>query len=183
MLRALRLLRMRWLRPSYSSLDDMIGLARDLARWNEPVLNLLFHSSEAIVGGSPYNQDARRSSTRSATGSTASSRSPTRELGAVPATFAEFRAAYAPRALMRILHVTPHLPPDQAANALLPWQLGNWAHAGGEEIEYVAHPPRAGGTRPLAGPVTWVPRSSGGPSLRAPQDLRPRWRRTGCGRR
>ena len=25
---------------------------------------------------------------------------------------------------MRILHVTPHLPPDQAANALLPWQLG-----------------------------------------------------------
>ena len=34
----------------------MIALARDLARWNEPVLNLLFHSSEAIVGGSPYNQ-------------------------------------------------------------------------------------------------------------------------------
>ena len=28
---------------------------------------------------------------------------------------------------MRILHVTPHLPPDQAANALLPWQLGAWA--------------------------------------------------------
>ena len=28
---------------------------------------------------------------------------------------------------MRILHVTPHLPPDQAANALLPWQLGDWA--------------------------------------------------------
>ena len=27
---------------------------------------------------------------------------------------------------MRVLHVTPHLPPDQAANALLPWQLGNW---------------------------------------------------------
>ena len=67
---------------------------------------------------------------------------------------------------MRILHVTPHLPPDQAANALLPWQLGNWAHAGGEEIEYVAHPPRAGGTAPLAGPVTWVPRSSGGTVLR-----------------
>ena len=56
MLRALRLLRLRWLRPSYSSLEDMIGLARDLARWNEPVLNLLFHSSEAIVGGSPYNR-------------------------------------------------------------------------------------------------------------------------------
>src|SRR5258708_28515948 len=47
---------MRWLRPSYSSLDDMIGLARDLATAGEPVLNLLFHSSEAIVGGSPYNR-------------------------------------------------------------------------------------------------------------------------------
>jgi len=92
-LRALRLLRMRWLRPSYSSFDDMRSLAGDLARWHEPVLNLLFHSSEAIVGGSPYNRTqgeldaffdrlerffvyARR------------------ELGATPATFAEFRAAY-----------------------------------------------------------------------------------------
>lgn len=63
---------------------------------------------------------------------------------------------------MRILHVTPHLPPDQAANALLPWQLGNWARAAGDEVEYVAHPPRAGGNAPLAGPVHWVPRRSGG---------------------
>lgn len=93
-LRALRVARMRWLRPSYSSLDDMIGLARDLARAQEPVLNLLFHSSEAIVGGSPYNRtqgelDAfcdrlQRFLTFA-----------TRELGAVPATFAEFRRAYA----------------------------------------------------------------------------------------
>jgi peptidoglycan/xylan/chitin deacetylase (PgdA/CDA1 family) len=93
-LRVLRVARMRWLRPSYSSLDDMIGLARDLARAQEPVLNLLFHSSEAIVGGSPYNRtqgelDAffdrlQRFLTFA-----------TRELGAVPATFAEFRRAYA----------------------------------------------------------------------------------------
>ena len=93
-LRAFRVARMRWLRPSYSSLDDMIGLARDLARAQEPVLNLLFHSSEAIVGGSPYNRtqgelDAfcdrlQRFLTFA-----------TRELGAVPATFAEFRRAYA----------------------------------------------------------------------------------------
>jgi peptidoglycan/xylan/chitin deacetylase (PgdA/CDA1 family) len=93
-LRALRLLRMRWLRPSYSSLDDMIALARDLAAADEPVLNLLFHSSEAIIGGSPYNRTqaqldafcdrlerflvyARR------------------ELGASPVTFAEFHHAYA----------------------------------------------------------------------------------------
>ena len=68
---------------------------------------------------------------------------------------------------MRILHVTPHLPPDQAANALLPWQLGNWAAADGAPVEYVAHPPRAGGHAPLAGPVTWVPRTSGGPLARA----------------
>jgi len=59
---------------------------------------------------------------------------------------------------MRILHVTPHLPPDQAANALLPWHLGNWSRDEGEEVEYVAHPPRVTGATRLAGPVTWVPR-------------------------
>jgi peptidoglycan/xylan/chitin deacetylase (PgdA/CDA1 family) len=92
-LRALGLLRMRWLRPSYSSQEDMISLAKDLARWNEPVLNLLFHSSEAIVGGSPYNRtqaeleafcDRLERFLAFAT----------RELRAVPATFSEFRAAY-----------------------------------------------------------------------------------------
>ena len=57
---------------------------------------------------------------------------------------------------MRILHVTPHLPPDQAANALLPWQLGKWTTGAGDEVEYVAHPPRAGGLAPLAGPVSSV---------------------------
>ena len=46
---------------------------------------------------------------------------------------------------MHILHVTPHLPPDQAANALLPWHLGNWSHEAGDEVEYVAHPPRVTG--------------------------------------
>lgn len=61
---------------------------------------------------------------------------------------------------MHILHVTPHLPPDQAANALLPWQLGNWAREAGDTVEYVAHPPRASGASPLAGPVAWVPRRS-----------------------
>ena len=123
-------LRMRWLRPSYSSLDDMIGLARDLARAGEPVLNLLFHSSEAIVGGSPYNRTQARA------------RRVLRSARAVPRV--RHRASSAPcrrrspssahallrrdsSASMRILHVTPHLPPDQAANALLPWQLGNWA--------------------------------------------------------
>ena len=68
---------------------------------------------------------------------------------------------------MHILHVTPHLPPDQAANALLPWQLGGWAHEAGDTVEYVAHPPRAAGRTSLAGPVTWVPRRSRGFMARA----------------
>jgi hypothetical protein len=92
-LRALGLLRLRWLRPSYSSLEDMITLARDLARAGEPVLNLLFHSSEAIVGGSPYNRtqaeldaflDRLGRFLEFATG----------DLRAAPKTFAEFRAEY-----------------------------------------------------------------------------------------
>src|SRR5262245_13684947 len=59
---------------------------------------------------------------------------------------------------MKILHVTPHLPPDQAANAILPWQLGTWAQQHGDGVEYVAHPPRAAGNVKVAGSVTWVPR-------------------------
>lgn len=93
-LKKLGLVRLRWLRPSYSSLEDMIALARELARSGEPVLNLLFHSSEAIVGGSPYNRtqgelDAffDRLDRFLAYATT--------ELGATPATLAEFRAGYA----------------------------------------------------------------------------------------
>jgi peptidoglycan/xylan/chitin deacetylase (PgdA/CDA1 family) len=94
-LRALRLLRMRWLRPSYSSLGDMIALARTLAADREPVLNLLFHSSEAIVGGSPYNR------TQAELDAFCDRLDrflafATRELRATPSTFGEFRRAYAP---------------------------------------------------------------------------------------
>ena len=93
LLRAARLVRMRWLRPSYSSLEDMRALARDLARREVPVLNLLFHSSEAIVGGSPYNRtqaeldafcDRLERFLAYAT----------KDLGASPATFSAFRAAW-----------------------------------------------------------------------------------------
>ena len=92
-LRKLGLLRLQWLRPSYSSLGDMMALARSLAHSGEPVLNLLFHSSEAIVGGSPYNKtqgeldaffDRLNRFLAYAT----------RDLGAVPLTFAELRAQY-----------------------------------------------------------------------------------------
>ena len=92
-LRAARLLRMRWLRPSYSSLEDMKALARDLARWEEPVLNVIFHSSEAIAGGSPYNQTASELEaffdrlSRFLTFAT-------QDLGARPVTFHEFRTAF-----------------------------------------------------------------------------------------
>ncbi|HXW07231.1 MAG TPA: glycosyltransferase [Vicinamibacterales bacterium] len=62
---------------------------------------------------------------------------------------------------MKILHVTPHLPPDQAANALLPWLLGQWSGESGDDVEYLAHPPRAAGGASLPGPVTWIPRRHG----------------------
>jgi hypothetical protein len=93
-LRALRIVKLRWLRPSYSSLADMVSLAEMLTRANEPVLNVLFHSSEAIVGGSPYNKTEAELEAffdrleRFFVFAI-------RELRAVPATLAEFRGAYA----------------------------------------------------------------------------------------
>jgi glycosyltransferase involved in cell wall biosynthesis len=47
---------------------------------------------------------------------------------------------------MHICHVSPHLPPDQAANALLPAQLGRWAAARGDQVTFIAHEPAQGGT-------------------------------------
>jgi peptidoglycan/xylan/chitin deacetylase (PgdA/CDA1 family) len=92
-LRALRLLRVRWLRPSWSSAEDMIRLAKDLARGGEPVLNLLFHSSEAIVGGSPYNRTAAELDAFNQRLDRFLAFA-TKELGATPVTFAEFRTKY-----------------------------------------------------------------------------------------
>jgi glycosyltransferase involved in cell wall biosynthesis len=63
---------------------------------------------------------------------------------------------------LHIVHVTPHLPPDQAANALLPWQLGLWAAEAGDTVEYVAHPPRAGHPATLPGAAAWIPRRTDG---------------------
>jgi hypothetical protein len=89
-LKKLGVARMMWLRPSYSSLDDMKALARRLVDSGEPLLNLLFHSSEAIVGGSPYNRTAAELESfldrldRFLAYAT-------RELKAEPATFREFR--------------------------------------------------------------------------------------------
>lgn len=57
---------------------------------------------------------------------------------------------------MRIVHVTPHLPPDQAANALLPFQLGEWAAARGDSVHFIAHP--SAHASAMAN-VTWIPRT------------------------
>jgi peptidoglycan/xylan/chitin deacetylase (PgdA/CDA1 family) len=93
-LRKLGIAHVRWLRPSYSSFEDMALLARGIARAGEPVLNVLFHSSEAIVGGSPYN----RTNEQLAAFCGRLERFfafAQQELGAVPATFSEFRRSYA----------------------------------------------------------------------------------------
>ena len=70
---------------------------------------------------------------------------------------------------MRICHVTPHLPPDQAANALLPYHLGCWAREAGDDPCFISHPPRQarGDTRSIAlpGPVTVVPAHQPGSAL------------------
>ncbi len=68
----------------------MTALARQITRQGVPALNLLFHSSEAIVGGSPYNRtqaelDAffdRLSQFFTFV---------TKDLGATPMTFTEFK--------------------------------------------------------------------------------------------
>ncbi len=90
-LRKLGIARMMWLRPSYSSLADMKALARRMVVSGAPQLNLLFHSSEAIVGGSPYNRtDAELSAFFEKLDSFL--RFAVEDLRATPATFSEFRS-------------------------------------------------------------------------------------------
>jgi hypothetical protein len=95
-LRLLRLAHVRWLRPSYSSAEDMIALARQIARAGVPILNLLFHSSEAIAGGSPYNRtEGELDAFYDRLGRVLSFA--TRDLGAEGLTFAEYRQQFAAR--------------------------------------------------------------------------------------
>jgi hypothetical protein len=56
---ALRRLGLRpvWLRPSYTSLPDILAFAGRLRETGAPCFNMLFHSSELMPGGSPYNAD------------------------------------------------------------------------------------------------------------------------------
>jgi hypothetical protein len=93
LLRKLGIAQVVWLRPSYSSLDQMRALARRLKSEGVPLLNVLFHSSEAIAGGSPYNRTepeleqflARLEQFL---------RFAVDDLGAIPVTFSEFRALF-----------------------------------------------------------------------------------------
>ncbi len=49
-------LRAVWLRPSYSTIEDAKALASALVAGGVPTLNMLFHSSELVPLGSPYNR-------------------------------------------------------------------------------------------------------------------------------
>jgi hypothetical protein len=89
-LRLLRVAHVRWLRPSYSSAEDMKSLGRQLVDRGTPILNLLFHSSEAIVGGSPYNKTEAELSAFFERLERFLSYA-IRELRAAPLTFQEFR--------------------------------------------------------------------------------------------
>jgi hypothetical protein len=112
-LRKLGVAHVRWLRPSYSSLDDMIGLARDLTSSGEPVLNLLFHSSEAIVDGSPYNK-TQAELTAFCDRLERFFEFARTTLGATPATFAEFREFYVrPVASLQPLTANRQPPPSR----------------------------------------------------------------------
>jgi hypothetical protein len=92
-LKKLGIARLLWLRPSYSSLDDMRALARRMKDDGVPLLNLIFHSSEAIVGGSPYNRTARELEQFFARLEDVLAYV-VNDLGAIPVTFSEFRALY-----------------------------------------------------------------------------------------
>ena len=93
MLRALGIARMLWLRPSYSSLDDMQVLARRILGAGVPVLNVIFHSSEALAGASPYNRTLEEL-TRFLDRLERFLRYAVDDLGAKPATFREYRATF-----------------------------------------------------------------------------------------
>jgi hypothetical protein len=92
-LKKLGVARVQWLRPSYSSVDDMCALARRMKADGVPQLNLIFHSSEAIVGGSPYNRTAQELEQFFARLEQVLAYI-VNDLGAIPVTFSEFRALY-----------------------------------------------------------------------------------------
>ena len=159
-LRKLGIARLRWLRPSYSSLDDMIGLARDLARAREPVLNLLFHSSEAIVGAARTTAPTR-SSGRSATGSSASSTPPAgtcaRARPRSPSSAAHTSRQLSERSSTS--HRTCRRTRPRTRCSRRGWATGR---SRGAIRCTMSRTRRAPAGPSLAGPVTWIPRRPDG---------------------
>ena len=92
-LRLAHIVKTCWLRPSYSSLDDMKRLARRMTDSGAPVLNVMFHSSEAIVGGSPYTRSQGELDAFFGR-LTAFLEFATKDLGAQPVTLREFHRAW-----------------------------------------------------------------------------------------
>ena len=118
-LRKLGVARVQWLRPSYSSVDDMCALARRMKADGVPLLNLIFHSSEAIVGGSPYNRTAQELEQFFDRLERVLAYA-VNELGAIPVTFSEFRRSISDRSAIPAREGGPthaHLPRHRAPAA------------------------------------------------------------------
>lgn len=73
-----------------------------------------------------------------------------------------FAADDSTHAVMRVCSITPHLPPEQAANALLPRQLGDELASHGVTTIYVAHPPASGVPAPASPGTAYVARRGRG---------------------
>jgi len=71
----------------------MCALARRLKQDGVPHLSLIFRSSEAIVGGSPYNRTDQQLEQFFARLEAVLAYAVS-DLGAIPVTFSEFRALY-----------------------------------------------------------------------------------------
>ena len=63
---------------------------------------------------------------------------------------------------MHVCMVTPHMPPEQAANALLPSVLARELVQSGDRATFLTHP-AAGSARADADTITYVPRRGRGP--------------------
>ena len=155
-LRKLGVAHVRWLRPSYSSLDDMIGAGARPRVFRRTGAEHPLPLQRSDRRRQPVQPDRRR-----ARRLLRSSRALLRLRAHVP----EGQTGHLCRVRGRvhsqrltIVHLTPHLPPDQAANALLPFQLGEWAKTRGDCVHFIAHPP-ASGEAPRLANVTWIPRT------------------------
>ena len=69
---------------------------------------------------------------------------------------------------MRVCMISPHLPPEQAANALLPVMLGQELALHGVLARYVTHPMPQGDRPAAVASVAYVPRRPGDPFSRSP---------------